>query len=266
MPGERSHRKIKSVDTTCRLVKLLRERGEATVSTLAADLDLAPGTVHTHLATLKGHGLVVQGQKGYRLGPRFLTLGEFVRNHSDLYQAAKEEIDDLADESGECVHLLTEHDGRLVPVYERFGENAVAVEYHDRKREEPVKHLHCTAAGKAILAYTPDGRVREIIDEVGLPPNTPQTITDRDTLLDELERIRERGYSIADEEQLQGIRAVGASIRGSDGTALGAIAVSGPTSRLKGDRFETEVPELVTQTANICEVNYETLDLSEEVL
>ncbi|AZH25476.1 IclR family transcriptional regulator [Haloplanus aerogenes] len=266
MPEKHGHRKIKSVDTTCRLVKLLRERGEATVSNLAADLDLAPGTVHTHLATLKDHGLVVQSEDGYRLGPRFLTLGEFVRNHSDLYQAAKEEIEDLADECGECVHLLTEHDGRLVPIYERFGENAVAVEYHNRKREEPVKHLHCTAAGKAILAYTPDDRVAEIIDEVGLPPNTPQTITDCDTLLDELERIRQRGYSVAEEEQLQGLRAVGAPIRGSDGNALGAVAVSGPTGRLKGERFESEIPELVIQTANICEVNYETLDLSEEVL
>lgn len=266
MPEEHGHRKIKSVDTTCRLLKLLRERRQATVSALAADLDLTPGTVHTHLATLKGHGLVVQNDGGYRLGPRFLTLGEFVRNHSDLYQAAKDEVEDLADESGECVHLLTEHDGRLVPVYERFGENAVAVEYHNRKREEPVKHLHCTAAGKAILAYTPDSRVEEIVDEVGLPPNTPQTITDRDALLDELERICERGYSVADEEQLQGIRAVGAPIRDSDGAARGAVAVSGPISRLKGERFESEVPELVTRTANICEVNYETLDLSEELL
>jgi DNA-binding IclR family transcriptional regulator len=266
MPKEHGHRKIKSVDTTCRLLKLLRERRQATVSALAADLDLTPGTVHTHLATLKGHGLVVQNDGGYRLGPRFLTLGEFVRNHSDLYQAAKDEVEDLADESGECVHLLTEHDGRLVPVYERFGENAVAVEYHNRKREEPVKHLHCTAAGKAILAYTPDSRVEEIVDEVGLPPNTPQTITDRDALLDELERICERGYSVADEEQLQGIRAVGAPIRDSDGAARGAVAVSGPISRLKGERFESEMPELVTRTANICEVNYETLDLSEELL
>lgn len=266
MPDEHGHRTIKSVDTSCRLVKLLRERREATVSSLADDLDLAPGTVHTHLATLKDHGLVVQESEGYRLGPRFLTLGEFVRNHSDLYQAAKEEIEALADESGECVHLLTEHDGRLVPVYERFGENAVAVEYHNRKREEPVKHLHCTAAGKAILAYTPDERVEEIIDTVGLPPNTPQTITDRDALLDEIERVRKRGYSVADEEQLQGIRAVGAPIRDPNGDARGAVAVSGPTSRLKGERFEATVPELVTQTANICEVNYETLDLREEVL
>ncbi|MFB6101481.1 MAG: IclR family transcriptional regulator [Haloplanus sp.] len=266
MSKEHGRRKIKSVDTACRLVKLLREHGEATVSQLATDLDLTPGTVHTHLSTLREHGLVVQGEDGYRLGPHFLTLGEFVRNHSDLYQASKEEIESLADESGECVHLLREHQGRLVPIYERFGENAVAVEYHNRKREEPVKHLHCTAAGKAILAYTPAERVEEIIDTVGLPPNTSQTITDRDALLDELETIRRRGYSVADEEQLQGIRAVGAPIKGSDGHARGAVAVSGPTSRLKGDRFESEFPEMVTQTANICEVNYQTIDLSEEVL
>lgn len=266
MPEEHGHRTIKSVDTACRLVTLLRERREATVSSLAADLGLTPGTVHTHLATLKDHGLVIQESEGYRLGPRFLTLGESVRNHSDLYQAAKEEVEALAGESGECVHLLTEHDGRLVPVYERFGENAVGVEYHDRKREEPVKHLHCTAAGKAILAYTPDERVAGIVDSVGLPPNTPKTITDREALFDELDRIRERGYSVADEEQLQGIRAVGAPIRGPDGDARGAVAVSGPTSRLKGERFASTVPELVTQTANICEVNYETLDLSEDVL
>ncbi|WP_396890927.1 ArsR family transcriptional regulator [Natronomonas sp.] len=77
---------------------LLRERGgEATAWNLAADLDLAPGTLHTHLATLKDHRLVVYRDDGYRLASRFLTLGGFVRNHFDPYQATKEQIEDLAD-------------------------------------------------------------------------------------------------------------------------------------------------------------------------
>lgn len=260
MDEQTTGRKIQSVDTACELIEQLREYQEASLSELADALDLSPGTVHTHLATLKHHGLVHQTDKKYRLGPQLLTLGEFVRNHSDLYRAGKEQIETLAEESGECAHLLIEHDNQLFALYERFGENAVGVEYHDKKREEPLNHLHCTAAGKAILAYRPDEEVEELIASTGLPWNTQNTITDADELFDELKTVRERGFAFADEEQMQGIRAVGAPVRTPNGTAIGAIALSGPTSRLQGDEFREEIPEMINQAANICEVNYHMKD------
>lgn len=266
MDTAKSGRTIQAVANACKLIELLRTREKSAIVELAEELDLSPGTVHTYLSTLQEYGFVVQTKEGYELGPQLLTLGEYVRNHSDLYQAGKQEIENLAERTGECAHLLTESDGQLYAIYERFGENAVGVGYHNRKRERPLTHLHCTAAGKAILAHLPEERVERIVARFGLPQNTPNTITDPDELFAELEEIRDRGYSFADEEQMENLRAVAAPITPPESGVVGALAVSGPLARLQGERYRTEFPELVTQAANICELNLQSRDPREELM
>lgn len=260
MTGETEKRTVKSVDTACNILEYLRETNGATVSDVATHTSLSAGSVHTHLTTLKEHGYVVQEGDRYKLGPLLLTLGEHVRNKNLLYRASKEEIDVLADETNECVHLVIEYEGRLVTLYEAFGENAVGTEYHTKKREEPIQHHHCTAAGKAMLSRYSRERVETILDRHGMPVRTPNTITDREKLFEELSKIRDRGFAISNEEQIVGIRAVGAPITAPDGEVLGAISVSGPTSRLKDDICREEISEQVIRTVNIAEININTIN------
>lgn len=254
-------RTVKSVTTATEIIETIRELQGSTVTELAKQVDLSPASVYSHLQTLKNAGFVIQRGDTYVLGPQLLTLGEYVRNHSDLYQAAKEQVEELAMDSGECAHLIIEHNGKLFALYERFGANAVGTEHHERKREKPLSHLHCTAAGKSILASLPKEKVTGILERCGMPWNTENTITDREMLFDDLADIREQGYAFADEEQMQGIRAVGAPILGPDDAVAGAIAVSGPASRLRGDLFRDDLPQSVTRAANICEVNLQTVNV-----
>ena len=257
-------RTITSVMNTCDIIKHVRRHEEATVSEVAAEIDLTPSTVHTYLATLREANYVVKEGEAYRLGPQLLTLGEYVRHHDKLFRAAKEQVEELTEETGESVHLIIEHDGKLFGLYERFGENAVGVKYHNRKREQALNHLHCTAAGKAILSELPDEEVEAILEKSGMLRNTSQTITDKDRLFEELATIRERGYAQADEEQMDGLRAVGAPVVTPQTGVVGAIAVSGPTARLSGERFEETIPDVVVQAANICEINLQTVETASE--
>lgn len=261
MNNDNSSRTIQSVAVTTEIIENIRDNNGETVSGLADAVDLSPASVHSHLATLKQAGYVIQNGTEYNLGPQMLTLGEAVRNRSKLYQAAKQQVERLATDLEESAHLIIEHDGRMFALYERFGSNAVGVEYHNRKRELPLNHMHCTAAGKCILSGLPDEQVKAILEEQGMPQNTKNTITDNEALLDELAEVRERGYAFANEEQMEGIRAVGAPIFGPDETIEGAIAVSGPASRFQGNRFREELPGKVTRAANICEVNLRTPDV-----
>ncbi|MFQ6398809.1 IclR family transcriptional regulator [Nocardia sp. KC 131] len=90
--------------------------------------------------------------------------------------------------------------------------------------------LHASATGLAFLAAGPD----EFVDghvAGGLPPRTPRTITDPDTLRRTLDEIRTRGYSINDQGLSTGITAIGAAILDAHGQPVGSISVSGPTSR-----------------------------------
>jgi DNA-binding IclR family transcriptional regulator len=189
-----------------------------------------------------------------------------VRNYSELYQASKKQIDELAQDSEECAHLIIEHDGKLFALYERFGPKAVGVELHGRKRAEPLNHLHCTAAGKSILTHLPEERLQRVLEGGELPENTSNTITSPQKLADELEEVCQRGYAVVDEEQVQGIRAVGAPVLTADDDVEGAVAISGPTSRLQGERFHEELPRMVMQAANICEVNLQTADFEQQYM
>ncbi len=238
----------------------MRTRDGFSVSELSDHVGLSVGAVHTHLATLREYGLVVKEGTTYRLGPQLVPFGEFVKHHTPLYQAARPELDDLANETGECAHLLVENNGLSVFIYEAFGDNAVGTSYHVRSRTIPPHYLHNHAAGKALLAHYPSERVDEIIAEHGLEPATEETITDRETLRSALETVRERGYALNDEEEIRGIRAVGAPILDEDDAPVGAISFSAPRSRLQGDRFTRTVPERLLSVANVIEVNLQTGD------
>lgn len=252
----RSKRQIQSVLTACELVEAVQRSNGATLQELTDGVDLSAGTVHTYLSTLVECGFLTKEDGAYQLGFRFVTMGEHVRNETDLYAAGQEEVDKLADRSGEYVHLVTENNGREVAIYERRGQHAVGKDYHLKLRESP-QHLHDSASGKAILSRLSEERVSEIVSREGLVRQTENTITDRDRLVAELETVRERGYAVNDEEEIRGLRAVGAPVVDNDGSVVGAVSVTAPTSRLKGERFEREIPEMVMEAANLIEVNLE---------
>lgn len=251
-------RRIKSLDRSLELLEVMRKRGSVTITELERETPLTAGTIHTHLSTLESHGLVVQDEQEYRLGSYFITLGEHVRNSSDLYMAARSEVDDLASDTGEAAHLFVEDGGKGIPIYESFGSKAVGTKYHIRNREKPRQHLHCTAYGKAILSQLPRDRVEEIVDRYGLEAKSPETITDAEQLWNRLEQISEQGYAINDEEEIQGIRGVGTAIVDGDGEVRGAISLSAPTARMGTERLTKELSEKLLETANVIQINLST--------
>jgi len=251
-------RRIGAVDTTLRIVDALRELRGATVSELSEAVGVTPGTVHTHLQTLADHGIVVRDGSSYELGLHVVTLGEYVKHRSPLYQAAKQRVDELAAKTGECIHLFSRDEGKGFILYESYGQQAVGSRLHQRLREEPYQHLYCSAGGKAILAHMDPSEVNEILNQNGMERMTPQTITDRDELFAELETVRERRFALNDEELVRGQRAVGVVILDADERPMGAVSLSAPRSRLNGERFRETVPELLSETANLIELNIHT--------
>ncbi|SEH52125.1 MULTISPECIES: IclR family transcriptional regulator [Halopenitus] len=255
MARETEKRTIQSVDRGCEILETLRRNGPSTISELAADSELSAGSIHTYLATLRDHGFVDKDGTQYRLGSMFIPFGVRVRNRSDLYAASKTILQELAQETGGCVHLTREYDDRLLILEEVYGANAIGQEFHVEKRGRLQRHLHCTANGKSILAYLSDDRVRELLADHGLPSRTSHTITDRETLLTELETIREHGYARNDQEHMPGIRAVGAPIRrDEDGAVIGSVSVSGSAASWTGTRFEETIPAAVTEAATDIEI------------
>lgn len=249
MPDEDTPRTVQSVETTIDIIEYLREVDKAGVTELATALNRSKGTVHSHLATLLENEYVVKNGDRYSLSLKLLDFGEYVKSRLDIYDVVTEELDDLATETGEVAQFATEEHGRAVYLYKAHGDQAVNTASTAGKRE----YLHCISLGKAMLAHSPEERVDEIIDRHGLPKQTENTITDREELKGQLREIQDRGYAVDDEEKIGGIRCVAAPLT-HDGV-VGAISISGPSSRMKGDRFHEELPQKLLRSANVIEIN-----------
>lgn len=242
---------IKSDKTLLRIIMELKGVESAGVTDLAGRLDLAKSTVHQHLTTLHEAGFVVREGNEYAIGLRFLDLGESARLRQPAQELVEEKVEMLAEKTDERAQYIVEEHGHGVFLYREYGNQAVGTDMHIGKQIP----LHASSAGKAILSQLPERRREEIISEQELVAETDHTITDADRLREELETIRERGYACNLEESTYGLSAVGAPITLSDGTTLGALSVSGPTHRMKGERLEEEIPNLILGAANEVALN-----------
>ncbi|WP_331233336.1 IclR family transcriptional regulator [Natronorarus salvus] len=242
---------VKSARTTFAVLDGLKELDGAGVTELANYLEIPKSTVHSYLSTLEEEECLIKEEGVYHIGVRFLEYGAHARQRTDVYEIAKPEVDRLAEETGNLSNLLIEEHGR--GVYLHRGEDTRAIQVNTRVGTRV--YLHSTALGKSILANLPERRVETILDRHGLPEVTPNTITDRAELAAELEEIRERGYAIDDEEQVEGLRCISAPIVSASGRVLGSISVSGPTHRFKGTYFTETIPDSVMEAANVIELN-----------
>jgi IclR family acetate operon transcriptional repressor len=243
---------IQTVGKAFNIVEAVQELESPTLSEIASQVDLPKSTVHIYLRTLVAEEYLVERDGHYRIGLRFLKHGGFARRQLPIYQAAKEQVNKLAAQTGEAANLGVEEYGKRVLIYK--VEEGAAV-YDNAPTGEQV-HMHLTALGKAILAHLPEYRVDEIVERHGLPVATEQTITDRNRLDEELATIRERGYSIEDEERRPGIMAVGAPIMDQEqDTIAGAICLSGPKTRIQ-ERMEGDIVDDIINAANVIELRY----------
>ncbi|MFC6962543.1 IclR family transcriptional regulator [Halocatena marina] len=241
---------IKSVETAFRILEEVRNMDGARGADIASVLDMPPSTLHNYLSTLQQEGYLVKEDEEYTLGLRFIYFGDYAKHRLKLYRIAKRNIDELAEQTGEMANLLVEENGLGIYVAVSRSERALRLESYVQERE----HLHCTAVGKAILAYLNDDRLLQIVEQHGLPQMTENTITTPERLHTELETVHERGIAFDREERLNGLQCCAAPIL-ENGVPLGAVSVSGPKSRMQGQVFDQEVPQMVRDTANAIEID-----------
>jgi DNA-binding IclR family transcriptional regulator len=256
MDEPNTSRTLKTAERTIEVLKALKELDGAGVTELADHLDMSKGGMFNHLATLHKRELVGKTDNTYHLSSHFFNFGEYVKHQNPLYTVGRAQVDELAERTGESTHLMVEQFGKGFYYHKAQGQKGISQDYHQDLLEEP-DYLHWSSTGKAVLAEMSEEHVRAILDREGMPELTGQTVTDPSELLAELETIRERGYAQNDEEQIPGVRAVGAAVT-TENTVLGAISVSGPTTRITDEKFTETYPELVLETKNVIEVNIET--------
>ncbi len=242
---------IKSIERMIRILESIRRHERAGVTEIASDLDMSKSTVHHYVKTLELYNCLEQVDGGYQLGLRFLTYGGQARSNQQLYRLAKDNVDQLAERTGEEVRLVVEQRGYGITLYQSAGEHVDETRSYVGRVEE----LHCTAAGKAFLSALPEDRVAELLDRIELAEYTSETITDREELLDELDRTRSRDVAFDDGERYEGVRCVAVPITDRSGDLLGAISISGPRDRFDEQRFRTRLPDQLHNVVGVVELN-----------
>ncbi len=208
---------------------LAEEPGGLSLSQIAARAGLARSTVHRLVTALQDERLVAPATTNgrFRLGPAVAMLGMAAQREITLQ--FHQYLLRLSRELDETVDLaVLDHDRVL------FVDQVSAP-----RRLQAVSAVgssfpaYCTANGKALLARLPAAKVLDLLPE-RLEPMTPNTITRRSELLEELERIRSTGIAFDREEHTLGICAVGAAIGEAD-IQVGALSVPMPAPRFYGN-------------------------------
>lgn len=241
---------IASVERSLTIIEALREHKHATVGDLARETELSKSSVHNHLATLQKEGYVVKEGDLHRLSLRFLSHGEFVKNQIPMFEIIKEHVQSLAAETGENVSVVVEEQGEGVFVY---CDNS-----NHKLPESRVGNripLHCTSAGKAILAELSDEEVNRIFQTNPIEKVTNNTISDKEKLFAELEEIRDCGFAINRAERIPRLQSAAVSITDQNSSPVCAIAVAGPKHRMKNDRLHSEIPDALLVAADKIELN-----------
>ena len=245
------HNRISSVDNVFKIIETIQELEQCGVSELAKQIDVPKSTAHVYLKTLEDLGYVINEEGRYQLSLRFLQLGGLVRHNRAGYQTARSEIETVSQETGEVGTIGYEENGLRVLVYrsepvEGVSDNAPAGEF---------TKMHWTAVGKALLAQHTDDEVRNIVEKHGLPAATENTITKIDTLFEEINEIREQGYSIENEERVSGIKSVAVPITSENPNSKNiAISMAGPKHRFKTERIKDELLPKLQNAANVIEL------------
>jgi DNA-binding IclR family transcriptional regulator len=216
------------------VLEALSTQREAGVMDLAKKTGLNRSGVHRLLSTLEHLGYVHQSPitSKYFLSARLFAIGSRALGTRGLKELGGPLADALSRETGESVYIGIRDEGVVVHVDGYLGAEYGLRYYRPIGERAPV---HCTAMGKAIIAFLADEERRHAIASSGLRRFTPSTLVDVDALERDLAQTRQRGYATSDEEGEPGIRAAGAPIRDGSGIPFAAVSIGGPTVRLTID-------------------------------
>ena len=236
----------KSLDRALTVLLEIAGRGGRgmTLSECAAVLGYSKPTTHRILQTLTRREFLRHDEERgtFTLGVANLRLGTEFLESIDLRHEALPMLRTLAESTGETAHLgrISGHD----VVYIEKVESSHAVRMYSRVGD--TMPAYSTGIGKAILAFLDEGEMERHLPDV-LTPRAANTITDRAALREEFARTRERGYSIDDVENEDGIRCTGAPVFDHTGHVQAGVSVAGPATRMTVERLHELGPQLRVQ-------------------
>jgi IclR family acetate operon transcriptional repressor len=232
---------VQSIQRALSLLEALEDsRGEVGIAELSKRVRLHVSTVHRILATLVARGYARQSPETgrYALGAKALHLAESYLGQMDLRRVVRPVLERLSQETGETANLVILD--RREALYLDKVESPQSLRIFSRiGRRAP---LYCTAVGKVLLAFRPEGQVNALLGRGPFERLARHTITSAVQVRRELEKVRDQGFALDREECEEGACCIAVPIRNAQGDVEAALGISAPTTRLTPRRMEELVP------------------------
>ncbi len=247
------------IPTNLRTLLILEILGNAdrpmTASEINAHLGLPKQTVHRLCATLERNGFLAREGNSSRFLParRLRSLGLGLLNNSRSHVARHQILQDVSRDVRETVNFV-------VPVDD-------GMRYLDRVESDwafriqlPIGSsvpFHCTASGKCFMAHLSPTVRAKFVSALTLEPLTAATISTGEELLADLVRIEARGYSLDEQEFLDGMIAIAVPIFDDAGRFAAALAFHGPTQRVSAEYAISKLPVLEAASKRLSDAIFE---------
>lgn len=227
---------VKSIDRALEIIEILyREHREMRITEIAKELNVYQSTIYRALVTLQYRGYVYQNEENskYGLGTKLYAIGVSVGNSDAFIQTIKPFVKKLSEEFQETINVCMMDTG--------MGSNHSCLLIHQEtvpgrilgttEMVGSISESYCSAAGKLLLAYTPD-ITEEDLKGIDYRKYTPNTITDWKELSLSLEEIKRSRFAVDNEEREEGTFCIGCPVFNKEREIIATISVSGPSSRL----------------------------------
>jgi IclR family KDG regulon transcriptional repressor len=237
---------IRAVDNALNLFEEFKgDRDELGVTELSNRLNLHKNRVFRILATLEARGYIEQNKatENYRLGVKSLELGQTFIKHMGLVRQAKPFLRAIVEKCNEMAYVGIIRQNSVIYLDVEEANQMIKVENLVGWRIP----IHCTAIGKAQVAYSSEEELEKLGILEDMERFTPNTVIDRGEFLKHLKEVAKRGYALDNEEYNLGVRCVGVPLRDYTGRVVAGISVSGPSFRMTDEVLRKKIIPVVRE-------------------
>lgn len=230
--AQRSQYTLKSLDNAITLLETIATASEDIgLSDVSRSAGVSKSAAFRILDTLVGRGLVAQdaSSKRYRLGPHLVYLGKVTIDQNTPVKIAHKYLVGLTEQFNEASHFVT-FDGNNIVFMDKVESSRPASMGSRIGFSLPA---YCTGTGKALLANMNADKLERYLEGYNPKSLTNNTLISRQELEADLGAIRQRGYSIDNEESEDGLMCIAAPVKSATGIVESAISISGPKQRIE---------------------------------
>lgn len=218
-----------------------RTRRKMTLSEVAAETGMNRATARRFLLTLVKDGYMVTDGKMFDLTSKVLDLGFSVLSTIGVWDMARPFMERLSDETGESCSAAVLDGFEVVYVAGVQAHNIISVGITVGSRQP----AFYTANGRVLLAMQPEQYWDGIIKNAQLVPRTPQSVTNRTKFREILEDVRDKGWSLVDQELEMGLLSIAIPLHYRNGALAGSMNIAVPTVRATAeDMVQIYLPKL----------------------